>query len=112
MTDAASMLDRCSAAMADALPALNAVIARVAETAADPDVEYDSKLGSHLAWMVEKLVALSNELRQLEKHDRHQAKTPDQRRTLILTWLRQASPEEQAEALEVLTKANTRSVLG
>lgn len=105
-----SMLDKCVAAIAAALPALSACIAQIAKKIEDKQ-EYDIKDGSHLAWLSSYIVALSSELRQLEKHDRSMSKTPKQRHDLVLKYLRTLSPEQRAEAIAVLQVEDGRSVL-
>lgn len=105
-----SMLDKCGVAIAAALPALSACIEQIAKKIEGKET-YDIKDGSHLAWLSSYIVALSSELRQLEKHDRSMSKTPKQRFELVIKYLRTLSPEQRAEAAAVLQVEDGRSVL-
>lgn len=54
--------------------------------------EVDIKLGSHAAYLSKHLASVTNEYRQLEKHDVHTARSlsPDQVEKAILQQLREA----------------------
>src|ERR1700749_4551086 len=79
-------LERCSAegrkrrdeAMSapDPAPAPLKKGAKASRAAAKAKI-YPDKLVSHLAWLTDKLGELTTALRQLEKHDRHMARTPE-----------------------------------
>jgi hypothetical protein len=77
-----------------------------------PDVAYNDKLGSHLAWTTSHMAGVVNALRQLEKHDRHMARTEDQRYRLVEAYIRQLDPIRRAQLRETLGELEQeRSVL-
>lgn len=98
-SEVSEMLDTARETLAEALEALRAGQARVIAKlkTLDEAEEYDDKLGSHLAWVASKVAEITSSLRQLEKHDKVMAKTPQQRFDLICAYLRaEATPEQCA----------------
>jgi hypothetical protein len=82
-------------------------LAQLAEGSFDPDL---SQAGAALT---RSRNTASAELRKIELHDRKISKTPEQRHTLVLEYLRQLDPERRAEVQKFLsTLENQRSVLG
>lgn len=104
--DVANMLERARKTLDKALTALDEAQDRVTEKLANAD-EYDDKLGSHLAWTAGKISEILSSLRQLEKHDRHMSRTPEQRFRLVLEYVRsEASPEQRVQIRDVLAQVD------
>jgi hypothetical protein len=75
-------------------------------------VKYDDKRVSHLAWLTIRVCEITTSLRQLEKHDRTMAKSPEQRQKLVEAYIRQLDPVRRAELGQLIASlAEQRSVL-
>ena len=109
-SDVARMLDLAVHITAKGLEGMERQIERVCRELDDADI-VDVKLSSHLAWITSEAAKAVTALRMLEKHDRNQAKTPEQRFKLTLEYLKELDPEHQAEVLRVLSGAQRGSVL-
>lgn len=104
------MLDRARDTLDRALEGLDRANVMVTQRLADLEAagEYDEKLGSHLAWSAAKVAEITSALRQLEKHDRTQSRTPEQRFKIILEWARcEATPVMRAELAALLASLDT-----
>lgn len=109
--DVHEMIETTLATLARDLEALDAVSKR-AIAAEKRSKKYDIKLGSNIAWIATQRAAVLTELRQLEKHDRVQAKNPAERQRLICEYARRATPEQRGEIMAALVEADQgRSVL-
>lgn len=74
--------------------------------------EYDIKLGSHIAWVARQRAEITGQLRQLEKHDRVMAKSPEQRFKLICAWVEtEATPEQRARVAEIIAGIDSARVV-
>lgn len=78
-----------------------------------PDGSFDPELAQCGAALTRSRNTASAELRKIELHDRKISKTPEQRHTLVLEYLRQLDPERRAEVARFLATLETqRTVLG
>lgn len=110
--DVETKLTKVTAAMAAAIPVLAKCVDRVAELLTDPGQKYDDKLASHLVWLTLQMAGISNELRQLEKHDRVMSRTPEQRWALVLEYIRtELSPAQRLELATMLDDLKTMRVM-
>lgn len=111
-TEVSEMLDRAREMMSVGLMALEKAQARAIKALEEPGV-YNDKLGSHVAWSIRQVSEVTSALRQLEKHDRLMARTPEQRFRLVRAYIEaEASPLQRAELLGLLQQLDTgRSVL-
>jgi uncharacterized membrane-anchored protein YhcB (DUF1043 family) len=112
MTDTATLLDAGTRALERALKGLDRCVARVE---ADLDGgEYDTKLGSHLAYLAEKLSPMINQLRQLEKHAADAAKklTPAENAQAAIQIVTGLPRELRAHVLEQIRPLAEEGALG
>lgn len=110
-TEVSEMIDVARETLAESLLALQSAQARVIQELSDDaaaDKPYDEKRGSHLAWVAAKIAEITSALRQLEKHDRIQGKTPEQRQRLILAYVQtQATPDQRAEIAAAIAQVES-----
>lgn len=104
------MLDLAVNITAKGLAGMDRQIERVNTELDDAD-SVDVKLSSHLAWLTGEAAKALTALRMLEKHDRNQAKTPEQRFKLTLEYLRELDEHHRGEVLRLLTTIDGGSVL-
>jgi len=113
-TEVSEMLDQCRERMNRALQSLDRCQERVIkelEKSEKDGTGYNDKLGSHLAWMVGKVAEVTSALRQLERHDRQQSKSPEQRRRLFHEAIKRMPSHERAEIAELLGQLEQRREL-
>jgi len=111
-SEVAQMLEKQRDRLAIELDALDDLSSKaIAE--ARKSKEYDVKLGSHIAWITGKRAEVLSHLRQLEKHDRLQSRTPAQRFQLVRAYIEnEATPPQRAELFQLLAELDSgRSVL-
>lgn len=112
MKDLETKLSKVTTAMAAAIPVLSRCVDRVAEILTDTTQEYDDKMASHLVWLTLQMAGISNELRQLEKHDRVMSRTPEQRWALVLEYIRtELSSRQRLELSTMLEDLKTVRVM-
>lgn len=126
--EVADLLERCRQTIEKNVAALDACCSRAiamlkpppaprkrrgskARRAATP-APYNDKLVSHLAWLTIRVAEVTTSLRQLEKHDRTMARTPEQRHKLVVSYIRQLDPVRRAELAQLIAGLDQeRSVL-
>jgi aspartokinase len=107
----ADLLEKARISLAKSMETLEICLERVRKQLAT-EQGYDAKLGSHLAWVTSHMAGVTNALRQLEKHDRHMARTPEQRHELVLAYLQQLDPIRRADVRAKLDQLDQkRSIL-
>jgi hypothetical protein len=99
--EVADLLDRSRQTLSKALGALDLGCDKVIEKLTT-DTEYDKNTGSHLAWVASKVAEVMSALRQLEKHDRLMAKTPEQRFALVCAFVRDLGAPQRAQIAQLL----------
>jgi len=97
------LLANCRRTLAKSVRALDkccdTVIAKL-----DAATEYDSALASHLAWVNERISAVTTAIRQLEKHDKAMSRTPEQRFRLVCEYIRnELDPPRRATLVDLLS---------
>lgn len=100
----ADLLEKQSESLAAELQTLDelSVRARVAALEAEP---FDVKLSSHVAWVAAQRAGIITHLRQLEKHNRVQSRTPEQRFDLVKSYIRnELDPPRRAELAALLVE--------
>lgn len=102
-TEVADMLDEARESLAKELRSLDELSDRARKKALDAP-KYSIQLASHVAFLATKRAEIVSHLRQLEKHDRAQSKTPEQRRQLIKAAIRQMAPHELAEIADLVAE--------
>jgi hypothetical protein len=117
-TEVADMLDRAKDTLSRSLATIDRESTRISEQLTELagvqpyDHKLGHKLGSHLAWVTGKVAETMSALRQLEKHDRAQAKTAEQRHKLVKDYIRALDPVRLADLRQLIDELGTaRSVL-
>ena len=109
--DVTQMLDSARKSLAKELDFLDGCSQKAMDELNAAD-EYDIKLGSHIAWVARQRAEITGQLRQLEKHDRVMAKSPEQRFKLICAWVEtEATPEQRARVAEIIAGIDSARVV-
>jgi hypothetical protein len=85
-----TLLERARTAVGKGVDMMDACVERVSKMLDEDHAagKYDSKLGSHLAYLVEHVSRAMGELRKLEKHDADAVKkmSPEERDALVMAY--------------------------
>lgn len=83
------LVDTARSSLSRAVSSLESCIERIA-TALEGAVVYDTKLGSHLAYMAEAAVTVTSGLRQLEAHEKKMAgdMSPAEQDAMVAEYIR------------------------
>lgn len=105
------LLDRARDSLDRSITALEKCSEKVRQKL-DANEEYDSTLASHLAWLTRGMADVIGQLRQLEKHNRAQAKTPEQRHKLVRDYISRLDKTRRDELRRLLDQLDgERSIL-